>query len=122
MPYGGGQSRQSLDPHGYQPLVIDENVLTEEDRMEVVTMPTVHPHDWVGYLTRSEIEAFKNEIKRIEKNRSPYWFGPAELPAVEEIKFAMILLSISRRFARDKYGRGHRIWFGDGFPCERLGG
>jgi hypothetical protein len=37
MSYGGAPSRRSIDPHGYQPLVIDERVLTAEDRIVIAS-------------------------------------------------------------------------------------
>jgi hypothetical protein len=119
MSYGPEQSRRSIDPHGYQPLVIDENVLNHDDRLEAFTGPTDRPCDWVSYLTRAELETFKNEIKQIEQNRSPYWIGGGELPAVEEKRFEMARLGILRAFARHKYAYGRRISYGDGVPFKR---
>jgi hypothetical protein len=121
MSYGRANPHRSFDPHGYQPLVIDENVLNYDDRLEALTGPTVRPCDWKSYLTPAEIESFERAIAEIKRNRSPYWFGPAELPSVEEKKFEMTRLGVLRAFARDKYANGRRVWYGDGVPFSRLG-
>ena len=121
MTYRRAPSRRSIDPHGYQPLVIDEDVLTEEDRMEAFDVAPSRPCNWLRYLTRQEVESFETAIKEIEHSRSPYWIGPAELPAVVEKRFEMNWLGMRRAFARDKYANGRRIWYGDGVPFSRLG-
>jgi hypothetical protein len=118
MSYGRAQPRRSIDPHGYQPLVIDENVLNHDDRLEAFTGPTDRPCDWVSYLTRAELETLKNEIKQIEQNRSPYWIYGGELPAVVEKRFEIARIGILRAYAHDKYGNGRRIWYGDGVPFQ----
>ncbi len=110
------QTRESLDPHGYQPLVVDEHVLSEEDRIEAITSPALKRQDWSSYLTPAEIQAFERAIKEIQRNRSPYWIGPSELPAVEELRFERHRLGVLRAFARDKYADGYGIWFGDKIP------
>jgi hypothetical protein len=113
-------SRRSIDPHGYQPLVIDENVLTEDDRIEAFDAAvSSRPRNWLHYLTRQEVESFKKAINEIEQNKSPYWIGRGELPAVQEMKYEMNQLGMLRAFARDKYANGHRIWYGDGVPLQR---
>ena len=119
MSYRGAQSGRSIDPHGYHPLVIDEDVLNADDRIKAFDVATSHPCNWLRYLTRAEVVSFETAIKEIEQNRSPYWFGPDELPAVQEKKFEMNWLGMMRAFARGKYGYGRRVWYGDGVPFGR---
>jgi hypothetical protein len=119
MAFRSRQSRQSIDPHGYQPLVIDEDCLSEADRVEAFVGWTAHDRDYLNYLTRTEIREFQTQIKDIEQSRSPYWIGPAELPAVQEKKSEMARLGMLRAYARDKYASGRRVWHGDGVPFSR---
>jgi hypothetical protein len=118
MSYQQARSRRLIDPHGYQPLVINENVLNHDDHLEALTGPNARPCDWKSYLTPAEIESYEKAIAEIKRNRSPYWFGPAELPAVEQKRFEMVRLGVLRAFARDKYANGRRIWYGDGVPFQ----
>jgi len=122
MTYRRAPSRRSIDPHGYQPLVIDESVLTEEDRMEAFDAAGSWPRNWLRYLTRPEVESFEKAMKEIEQKKSPYWFGHGELPAVQEKRFEMNWLGMRRAFARDKYAYGRRIWYGDGVPFRHNSG
>ena len=84
--------------------------------MEAFDVAPSRPCNWLRYLTRQEVESFETAIKEIEQSRSPYWIGPAELPAVEEKRFEMNWLGMRRAFARDKYANGRRIWYGDRVP------
>ena len=120
MSYHRAQSRRSIDPHGYQPLVIDENVLNRDDRVEALTGPKIGYCDWKSYLTRAEIELFEKAIEEIKRKTSPHWIFQGESPAVEEKRFEMARLGVLRAFARNKYADGRRIWYGDGVPFMRL--
>ena len=121
MSYPRAHSQLSLDPHGYQPLIIDEDVLSDDDRIGAIDAAASRPRNWMRYLTRSEVESFEKAMQELEQQRSPYWFGPCELPAVQEKKFEMTRLGMLRAYARDKYANGRRIWYGDGVPFERRG-
>ncbi len=107
-------SRPSLDPHGYQPLVIDETVLSAQERCAAIESATRHPRNWLEYLTPAEIASFEQAIAELQQHRSPYWFGRGDLPAVRDKRFEMNLLGMLRAYARDKCAQGRGVWYGDG--------
>jgi hypothetical protein len=114
---------QSCSLHGYQPIVVDEDCLNDEDCKESL-LEALHAiasgdgsDDWRSYLTPEELAAFEKELAalRTQEKKSPF-ISNGESPAVTEKKFEMARLGILRRFARNKYNGGRRIYFGDGPP------
>jgi hypothetical protein len=69
-------NRPSLDPHGYQPLVIDESVLSPEERHEIFVyalsceLGTDSWGDWQKHLTPEELHTYKTLAEK-------YRLGPA---------------------------------------------
>lgn len=111
--------RPTYDPHGYQPLVVDENCLSNEDCREAVLEAFEHPGDWKSYLTPNELEELEKALIEIEASKSPYIFYVGEPPEMSSTRAEAARLGMFRAFARDKYAGGYGIWFGDGVPFQK---
>jgi hypothetical protein len=106
----------NYDPHGYQPLVVDEDCLTDEDCREAILDSVSHPRDWHSCLRRDEQIALQNELNNVEKFKSSYLYQTGEMPEKMEIRAVAARLGRFRAYARDKYAGGRQVWYGDSVP------
>lgn len=100
------RSSPSLDPHGYQPLFVDENCLSNADCREAVLEAFNHPCDWQSVLKSKELAG-------LEK-REPFETFILRADAAH--------LDTFRAYARPKYSGGRCIWYGDGIPWRQHAG
>jgi hypothetical protein len=107
---------RSNDPHGYHPLHVDEDCLTDEDGREAVIAAFDRPRDWMSYLTREEHEALAKALDEIQKKISGYEYYVGEHPAKTNKRAEFARLGLFRWYAREKYNHGRQIWYGDGVP------
>ena len=112
-------SQPSYDPHGYQPLAIDENCLTAADCREAILEAVDRPCDWTSYLTQSELKAIQKSLEAAAKHKSSYIFGSGEPYEIGDNRLEMAQLGTFRAHARNRYAGGRRIWFGDGVPFQQ---
>jgi hypothetical protein len=124
MPSSHRRSRPSIDPHGYHPIIVDEDCLTadgcRESLMETlyaIADPERHQAvlDWRSVLTREE----RREVKRIEnapRRVSPFHMCGYMPDEKEEALYSHGRRGSQRAYARRKYAHGERYWCGDGPP------
>ena len=123
MSHHSNRSRTPIDPHGYQPVLVDEHVLTDKDRheelMESLT-PPIDPHrpkreyDWRDHLTPAELRQYEAS-RSSSRFRSPFFIGGIS-PELEEERSAFAFIGLLRGYARRKYAQGRPVWYGDGVP------
>jgi hypothetical protein len=108
-----------MDPHSYQPVVVDESCLTDEERREAFEK-ALHGSaggesggDWRSYATPQELAKLEKELAELPKLKSPF-ISADEAPGVTEKQFELTLRCRLRGYARRKYNGGHRVWYGDG--------
>ena len=114
---------QSYSLHGYQPIVVDEDCLTDEDCRESLledlysTSRDEDGHDWRSQLTPDEVAGFEAEMAalRMQEKKSPF-ITNGESSAIMEKEYQMTQLGRLRGYARRKYAGGRSVWFGDGVP------
>jgi hypothetical protein len=108
--------------HGYQPLVVDEHCLTAAGRREAIIDVVFHPRDWRRHVTQQEVETLERKLAEIQKQaaiqrrKTPNVYYAGEPPEMEKKRREVIHRGSFRAYARQKYGAGGRIWFGDGPP------
>ena len=110
---------QSYSLHGYQPIVIDENCLSDEECRQAVT-EALHgiasgrcDGDWRSHATPQELA----ELENVPKLGAPFVSTSDEPPALREKRSALAHRCRLRAYAIRKHGNGHRIWYGDGVAC-----
>ena len=101
--------------HGYQPIIIDEDSLTGEDRRAAILASVDHPCDWMLYLTDQERQTLQQALEDSNKHKVTY-FHTGELPERRELRFEAARLGTFRAHARNKYAGGRHVWLGDGTP------
>ena len=115
-------ARPSIDPHSYQPLLVDEDCLSDEEFREALDEALSAPAggesggEWRSYVTRQELAELEKELDKLRKDTSPLFITTGELPAVAARKFELARRGIFRGYARRKHNHGARIWCGDGPP------
>jgi hypothetical protein len=116
--------RHSFDLHGYQPRVIDERCLTDEDRKEAFDEALrgvacgEGGGDWRSDATSEELARLEREVDELRKGMSGLIISTGELPAVREKKFELANRCRLRAFARKIYSGGRQVWYGDGVPTR----
>jgi hypothetical protein len=108
-----GAPSSYFDPHGYQPLIVDESCLSDSDSREALLDSFYDPHDWNGALTAMEMGHLEKQVLESESSKSPLFFGPGESAKTQELRFVAARKGTHRAYARDKYNEGRRIWYGD---------
>jgi hypothetical protein len=127
MSHRDDRLRFSIDPHGYQPLVVDEDCLSDVERREVIVDAVARPYDWKRHMTRQEwgkLEKELAEIRRqreIERRNTPSFVCAVGSSGPSDIELEFVRRGSYRTFARDKYAGGQRIWYGDGVPWAPRG-
>jgi hypothetical protein len=116
------QSYSTYDPHGYEPLFVDENCLNSEDCRQAIVEAIAKPRDWRSFLTSKELIELEKALKDSEKSKSPYFYCPGEWAETRERRSAAAQLGTFRAFARDKCNQGQRFWYGDVPPWVQSGG
>jgi hypothetical protein len=110
-------ARASL--HGYQPLVVDENSLSDEKRREAIVGAVAQPRAWSRHITRNDWDLYEQEIDEIKKQHeillreTPGLFYVDGSRVVPEKHNELVQRGTMRAVAREKYGH---IWLGDGPP------
>ena len=105
-----------MDPHGYHPMSVDESILTNQERRAALKesfqdeAAGSQAPDLTQYLTREELSAYEMRLRGPEVERLSF-----SLPQSGQLLFAARL----RRYARQKYNHGKRLWCGDGPPPWR---
>jgi hypothetical protein len=112
----------TYDPHGYEPLFVDENCLSSEDCRQALLDAIASPRDWRSFLTPQELIELEQALQDSEKRKSPYIYYPGESAETRERRSAAAQLGMLRAFARDKYSQGQRFWYGDAPPWVQPGG
>src|SRR5262245_9608522 len=116
------QLQHSLDPHGYHPVVVDENCLTDELAREAILDAFHNPEDWTKHLTRQERTQLKNDLNEIDKKpRNPHIYSDGERAIRREKRAEFARLGLFRAFARRRFADGHAFWYGDSIPFARSG-
>lgn len=115
------QSCADYDPHGYEPLLVDENCLGSEDCRQALREAIERPRNWRSYLTKTELDQLDNVLAESKKRKSPYACSPGESSEERERRSAAAQLAILRAFARIKYNHGQRFWYGDAPPWAQSG-
>ena len=123
MAEGKKPTRQAVDPHGYQPILIDEDCLTPEDRREDimeffasighVDQQSRGP-DLQSIMTPAELEIYE----RPQVMDSPYYLCGYS-PEQEDEKCGIAWRARVRAYSREKYANGQAVWYGDGVPYGR---
>jgi hypothetical protein len=117
MAFNDRRYTSAFAPHGYECLLVDEDCLSEADCREVIFDNVVHPRDWNCHVTQRERETLEEKLKAIEKSRSPYIYYPAGESAGQlDARAELARRGTFRAFAREKYGNGHGVWYGDRPP------
>jgi hypothetical protein len=126
MPYSDASIWHSADPHGYQPIIVDEDFLTPEERtqetMDFLASIADQNHarrnrDLKAFMTPAELEVFERPFVR----DSPFGIGVVSVEQEEE-KNAIAVQAGRRAYARDKYANGQGVWYGDGLPNPQQSG
>ena len=103
----------TYDPHGYEPLIVDENCLSSEDCRQALLETFETPRDWRSFLTPKELDKLDKGLKGSEERKSPHVYYPGESPETCEKRSAAAQLGLLRGYAREKYSHGRRFWYGD---------
>lgn len=103
--------------HGYQPLVVDENSLSDEERRHAIISAVVQPRDWSRHITPHERHVLEQELadvqKQAELQRRNGVFYAGEPPAMTAKRAELAQRGLMRAIAREKHGD---VWLGDGPP------
>jgi hypothetical protein len=122
MSFDNQRHNSSFDPHGYECVFVDENCLTDGDARAAIVDAVAHPDDWMSFLTHQERKALAMALDEIEKNISPFFYCPGEMPAMTEKQAEFARRGMFRAYARQAYAGGHGIWYGDNVPWEQPAG
>jgi hypothetical protein len=110
--------------HAYQPVLIDESCLTDEDRREAFEEALRAPAigeaggDWRSYATPQERARLEKELAELRRTWPPFAIANGEVPELREKRFELARRCRLRAFARKKYSGGRPVWFGDGVPIR----
>lgn len=105
-----------MDPHGYVPYYIDENILTPEERREALLESVSDRGDcadgeqtWASQLTLREQE----ELETARNVKLPFVIYKGESPVLREKRGELAVVGTLRAYARRKYSGGHSIGYSD---------
>jgi hypothetical protein len=102
--------------HGYHPIVIDENCLSDADCKQAL-LESLHAiasgggnGDWRNFATPQELA----ELENVPKLEAPFISTSNESPALREKRSELAHRCRLRAYAIRTHGNGHSIWYGDG--------
>jgi hypothetical protein len=127
---GQPQSRSSLDPHGYQPVLVDEAVLSDEERHEVfldsIRLVPGQPPDnsWFKHLTPEERRRYRAAAQCAYQQPAvkDNFILDGRPVSADDVVSHLSHVGMLRAYARRKYSGGRPIWYGDGVPFQQPGG
>src|SRR6185503_8343925 len=107
--------RQSFDPHGYVPVIVDDRCLSIEERNDAVIESLANPPDWKSHVDQHELTELNATLKKVGNNLSANgaFFFTGEPAVIRERRFELARLGSYRAYARKKYAGGFRIGYGD---------
>lgn len=122
MSAGNKRFQSAVDPHGYEPLIVDEDCLSDSDRRQAVIDAVAHPRDWSSQITPQEWAQYDREVAELERlaelegKNTPSLFYGGEPRGLRDKEQELMMKGSFRAYARQKYGT---IWYGDGVPWLR---
>jgi hypothetical protein len=118
----GRPPRPVFNLHGYHPIVIDEKLLTSEDRederRETMSRPPWErlAFDWQECFTADERTEYERLLNAPPRN-SMKWSEKR----LDEVG-TLARTARHRWYARRAYNNGCRVWWGDGVPQKKTAG
>jgi hypothetical protein len=115
------RSPRSMDPHGYVPVYVNEDVLTPAERREVLIeaigglrQSAVGDRNWAGQLTSRE----RQELETARNVKLPFAIYADESPVLREKRGELAVVGTLRANARRQHSGGHPIGYGDSITCR----
>ena len=105
-----------MDLHGYFPIVVDESLLSAEEKAEALRRggnqlgDVEQKRHWDQLLTAEE-RAERQALRSGQTGGSAYRLDVAARSLPDEFRFRR--LGMLRQYARDKYGNGQPVVYGD---------
>ena len=126
MPNDRKRDTESADPHGYHPILINEDCLTAEDRRQEMMEFLASTADPNHPIRQRNVRALMNpeELRILDeppRSDSPFRIGNVSFEQEEE-RYAISNRAHLRAYSREKYGNGLSVWYGDGVPFKVNGG
>ncbi|QDS98164.1 hypothetical protein [Adhaeretor mobilis] len=109
-----------LSLHGYQPLVVDESWLSDEEKRRVVQWhihrwPAGFKEGWKSYLTTEDLAEMESIANEPPPGESTQWRLDGKDPGVTWAQISRIERACQIAYARVLYNNGKRIAYGDRF-------
>ena len=106
-------SKQPYPLHGYQPVMIDEHVLSREDRLEAF-QELLRCNLWGQAKESSADYLTPDELASVQPDCPGQFVDGNDAVTQYRKRSELQILSHYRRYARQIYGDGRGIWCGDG--------